>query len=72
MKKVIVLLMAVMFFGCTTKNATKESTGVEINGRHIFLYEIEGCEYIGTIYGANGDVLTHKGNCKFCQERNKR
>lgn len=34
-------------------------------------YTIDSCEYIGKLRGFESDVLTHKGNCKFCAERNK-
>ena len=37
----------------------------------IRLYVIDSCEYVGYINCSNGDFLTHKGNCKFCQVRKK-
>lgn len=40
--------------------------------RTVYIYTIDSCEYIGSLYGAYGDVLTHKGNCKFCVQRNKK
>lgn len=43
----------------------------EASGNEIAVYVIDSCEYIGKIGGYNNDVLTHKGNCKFCAERNK-
>jgi len=33
--------------------------------------EIDGCEYLLAGWG-NTVVFTHKGNCKFCAQRNKK
>lgn len=66
------LLVAVIFCGCESKNVTVEQTTIIISGREIKIYTIDNCEYIGTIYGSNTDVLSHKGNCKFCAERSKK
>jgi hypothetical protein len=33
-------------------------------------FEYDGCEYIAVGQGT-GLSVTHKGNCKYCQERNK-
>lgn len=65
MKTKLVALFAIAFMtACETHNTTVTHTDVEIAGRNIKTYEIEGCEYIGNVYGGNGDFLTHKGNCK--------
>jgi hypothetical protein len=66
------LLVAVIFCGCETKNVTVEETITKINGRPISVYVIDSCEYIGNVYGGHGDMITHKGNCKFCAERSKK
>ena len=66
------LLVAVIFCGCKSKNVTVEETITTINGRKMKIYTIDSCEYIGTIHGSNADVITHKGNCKFCAERSKK
>jgi len=29
----------------------------------LYIFKINGCEYIGKIAGGNDDVLTHMGNC---------
>lgn len=34
-------------------------------------YVLDGCEYIGRLDYWRTDVLTHKGNCKYCEQRNK-
>lgn len=38
----------------------------------IRVFVIDSCEYIGRVYGGSVGILTHKGNCKFCEERKKR
>ena len=81
-----VLLVAVIFCGCGNETTKQELTpidkiypiidkieAVDGNGiRDIRLYVIDSCEYIGYINAFNSDVLTHKGNCKFCAERSKK
>ena len=69
MKKVLIL--ALLLFGCETKNVTITQTEMIINSTRIHIYVIDDCEYIGSIYGSNRDFATHKGNCKYCTERNK-
>jgi len=66
------LLVAVIFCGCETKNVTVEKTVAKISGRPVNIYVIDSCEYIGSIYGGNGDMITHKGNCKFCEKRSRK
>jgi hypothetical protein len=66
------LLVCVIFYGCETKNAAVQKTSTIINGRDINVYEIDSCEYIGNINGGQSDIITHKGNCKFCDERSKK
>lgn len=71
MKKITILCIAIFLMGCETKNATEQSTDVAINGQDVYVYTIDGCEYIGHLYGANNDWAAHKGNCKYCAERRK-
>lgn len=35
------------------------------------IYEIDSCEYIGSM-DYKHELLTHKGNCKFCKQRNSK
>lgn len=70
MKKLFILFTsAVLFTACETKNAEIKSTEIVLNGRTLYLYVIDSCEYIGEVYGGRGDFLTHRGNCKFCEQR---
>jgi hypothetical protein len=65
------LITAVMFYGCETRYVSVEPTLTKISGRMISVYVIDSCQYIGNVYGGHGDMIAHKGNCKFCAERNK-
>lgn len=38
----------------------------------IKIYVIDSCEYLGKLRRYQSDILTHKGNCKFCAERSKK
>lgn len=69
MKKYLIVL-AVLLAGCESRNVTTSTTTTVINGRNIEIYTIDSCEYIGRVVGSSTDVLTHKGNCKFCEKRN--
>ena len=62
-----VLLTSIILCGCE-KDGEVIST---INSIGIKNYTIDNCEYIGVVRGTGGDFITHKGNCKFCAERNK-
>ena len=66
------LLVCVVFCSCETKNVSIQKTFTKINGREISIYEIDSCQYIGSVNKEQGDMITHKGNCKFCAERNKK
>lgn len=65
MKKIILLaLITLMMIGCDKKNpdGTYES--------HLYkVYVINSCEYVGICEGRQCDFLAHKGNCRFCKER---
>lgn len=43
----------------------------KIGNHNLYVYTIDSCEYIGW-FGliSSGKVLTHKGDCKYCKERN--
>ena len=57
------MILFAALFSCNS-NIPKEQSGIEINGRKLEYYTIEGCEYIGNVYGGNGDFMTHSGRCK--------
>lgn len=67
---ILVVLVAVIFCGCEHPRGNRE----EKEGYSIIF--IDSCEYIevSSMLGAQQGYysLTHKGNCKFCTERNKK
>ena len=72
MKQLIILFAAAMLIGC---NYDHDRSNDVINNDHFNDYEvvvIDSCEYIE--YASYRDILevTHKGNCKFCTERNNK
>lgn len=67
MKKLLLLaLAAVLMAGCTPVMKTDHYTneGLEIS-------IIDSCEYIHYSCGW-GPEYTHKGNCKYCEQRRQR
>lgn len=64
MKKLVLLaLAALMIVGCDEPATIDTKEGLKI-------VNIDSCEYIKCYtYGINACVYTHKGNCRFCQQR---
>ena len=73
---IIIATIALMFFSSCEglpKDYQNAETIYDIeNKSDLKIYTIDSCEYIGKLLGYNSDVLTHKGNCKFCLIRNKK
>lgn len=68
MKKLLfIALLAIIMAGCDKKNpdGTYEPCVYKV-------YVIDSCEYVGICEGSQHDFLAHKGNCRFCLERNKK
>ena len=72
MKNILLILTLALIFSfgaCTTQNAEISTVvgndTIMIEGSIIYTYIIDSCEYIGSGYSG----MTHKGNCKFCAER---
>lgn len=66
MKKFLLLvLLAMIMVGCEQKGYK----GGRVDGFDIVI--VDSCEYIISTY-AHGGVMAHKGNCRFCAERNKK
>ena len=78
MKKVLsIILLSTILSSCEEVNIEEVNTPkkntrfVVKEGYHpLTLVEVDSCEYLLGEWG-NATVLTHKGNCKFCLERNK-
>lgn len=62
MKKLILTLTAIMMVGCDKSISS-------VDGYNIVI--VDSCEYIRN-ENYYGNVITHKGNCKYCQERMKK
>lgn len=67
------LLLTIVSCDYDEANTPRKETGfVVIKGAEpLFIVEVDSCEYLFGNWG-NATVLTHKGNCKFCLERNKK
>jgi hypothetical protein len=70
MKKLILLaLTALMMVGCEN---IKNDDGTYSLATSPHTYIIDSCEYIGYIGYGTGDIIAHKGNCRFCKERRQK
>ncbi len=77
MKHIFIILFAIFSLsacvGGKSKNIQSSETDKVINGIELQVYIIDSCEYIGILKsGYNVSALTHKGNCKFCEQRHKK
>ena len=81
MKKIVVILIGLfLFVSCsdetetTTENVdNSEYLEFEYGDYDVYrIQEIDGCEYI-VVNGKTNEqpALTHKGNCKYCSQRNE-
>jgi YbbR domain-containing protein len=73
------LLAAVFFVGCGNEGISNQQksnkliieTGVEVNGYVVSVIEFDSCQYLVSGIGYS-QMMTHKGNCKFCAARHSR
>ena len=66
MKKLLLLaLLTMMMVGCKDEEGRNYAT--DERGYTYEVSVIDSCEYFRSTY-----ILAHKGNCRFCTERNKR
>ena len=78
MKNISLSLIAFIFIACSESQEVKDNraigelfkTSTNVNGYYLSIIEYDSCEYIvsGTYYA---QMITHKGNCKYCTKRNK-
>jgi hypothetical protein len=67
------LIVSITLCGCgKDSNVENGKIITTINRVTIETYIVDNCEYIGNVRGFTRDFLAHKGNCKFCAERNKK
>lgn len=72
---IFALLIIVLTCGCSSKAEVVVDGGIHKlrtygNDYEIREFEYKGCEYLVVGQGS-GQTITHKGNCKYCLERNK-
>ncbi len=71
--KELIILIGILLIGCTEaeKRFQEKETFYDIGegANPLKIYVIDSCEYIAKLTGYNSDVITHKGNCKFCAKR---
>lgn len=68
MKTLIYLLAVIALISCTTGNIDVDR---EYSDDGLFsVVTIDSCEYVAYHAGQQGGI-THKGNCKFCAQRNR-
>lgn len=78
MKNLVLLLtnaaiVAALIVACLCScRPTRQTRTIEnVSGTCFDVIEIDGCEYVIGNSGYKG-YLAHKGNCKYCAERNKK
>ena len=71
MKKIIfAILISFVLISCSSNEEPKKLLNVENSKYCYWVIEIDGCEYIESGI-LDQRVLTHKGNCKYCEERKR-
>ena len=68
MKKLMILITSIILYSCDL-NVTKQSTNIKLNGSTGEIFTIDSCEYL--MFHSDTKTITHKGNCKYCIQRNK-
>lgn len=70
MKKLIFIIAAMLVVGCKQMSREEmELNSIPIDaGPNVDIQVIGGCEYVVFKNGYAGGI-THKGNCKFCEQR---
>ena len=61
----LLILAALLLTSCNTEPYDYEASGM------VEVIEIDSCEYV-RIHTPTGDGLAHKGNCKYCVERDNK
>ena len=71
----ILLLITIVVSSCDTNDCKHinhpETYFIDENHKDLDIRIVDSCEYLLGQWGY-GTVLTHKGNCKYCIERNKK
>jgi hypothetical protein len=70
-KAFFILLVMCCFSSCETdldKQRELRKSSTNVNGYEISVVEYDSCEYLISGSGYS-QMMTHKGNCKYCVER---
>lgn len=72
MKKLILLYITIVFTNCEQKYTIQnKNQAVSVNTTFQIII-IDSCEYIAYRFYRSNGLLTHKGNCTYCLNRNKK
>jgi len=73
---ILMIMLAMLPVSSTTAQAQSDPQGTPLPQSGMWVTEYDGCEYIVyngyTSHGWFSRYMTHKGNCKYCQERLKK
>ena len=69
MKKLLIIVAVLMLTACNLP--TKTRTTENIDGTTFDVIEVDSCEYLIATIGYKG-YMAHKGNCKYCEQRDKK
>ena len=69
MKKIMILILVAM--AVASCNVKGEEIRYTKGGATYIIYDIDSCEYI-RFSDVAGAYFIHRGNCKYCAERDKR
>lgn len=82
MKYILISILFLFLYGCQEMEKNKPDTyktqtvyfDTYNNNVEVATIVIDSCEYLYAWFGASngGGSFTHKGNCRFCIERNKK
>ena len=69
MKKLLLLALLAVLLLTSCESESKGQPAGNVDGYEIIV--VDSCEYLILPY-YRGGVMGHKGNCRYCTERNKR
>lgn len=71
MKHLIIIILLVFVSSCSNDQQQIPKKTTQCNLSNPKIVEIDSCEYI-QYHNYLYESITHKGNCKYCIERNKK
>ena len=67
----MIFFMLLVVIGCEINRVQPSQTKPAKDGTQIEVIEFDGCEYLQFKTSDGYFVSTHKGNCKYCEQRRK-